>query len=246
MVLAPPLLRVSAVSLNKGKAVLKDVSCELERGEILVLLGRSGSGKSSLLRCLNRLETIDEGEIFLTGRNVSEIHSVDLRRKVGMVFQTPGLLPGTVRENIKMGPHLQNQSLDESECENLLQKVGLQKEFLGRSADSLSVGEQQRVALGQALANRPEILLLDEPTSALDPTAVLTVEHLIKSIHQELESGTIFVTHSVEQALRFNAETMVLMDGKILAKGNINELINLTTNITLQKFFQGKLDQENR
>ncbi|MEE2986576.1 MAG: ATP-binding cassette domain-containing protein, partial [Nitrospinota bacterium] len=115
MVLASPLLRVFGVSLNKGKAVLKDVSCKLERGEILVLLGPSGSGKSSLLRCLNRLETIDEGEIFLTGRNVSEIHSVDLRRKVGMVFQTPILLPGTVRENIKMGPHLQNKFLDESE-----------------------------------------------------------------------------------------------------------------------------------
>ena len=243
---ANPLLKVSNISFARGKAVLKNVSFELGRGEMLTLLGPSGSGKTSLLRCLNRLESIDRGEIFLDGRNTAALPAVELRRRIGMLFQTPALLPLTVKENIRVGPQLKKQTLDDDECLSLVAKVGLGKEFLDRKADALSIGEQQRVALAQALANRPDVLLLDEPTSALDPTAALTVENLIKSVHEELGRGTILVTHNVGQALRFNTQTLVLMNGEILARGNIQKLMNSPGDETLQKFFQGKLENGSR
>lgn len=237
-----PLLRVSNIFLAKDKPILNGVSFELKFGEILVALGPSGAGKSSLLRCLNRLETIDSGEIFLDGRETRTIGTVELRRRVGMVFQTPALTPMTVREIVRMGPDLRGQTLAEDECEFLIREVGLGTDFLNRPAETLSVGERQRLAFAQTLANRPEVLLLDEPTSALDQTAVLKIENLIKTIHQDLKTGTLLVTHNVHQALRFNAQTLVMVDGKIVAQGNIQDLTRDAGNETAQKFFRGELD----
>ncbi len=122
--------------------------------------------------------------------------------------------------------------------------MGLGKEYSNRDADALSVGERQRVGLAQVLANEPEILLLDEPTSALDPTAVLTVETLIQSLHQQLNTVTVLVTHNLEQAKRFNARTLVLIDGEVFAEGNIHELMKSEKNPLLTKFFQGRMDQD--
>lgn len=236
------LLKVSGLSLNKGRDILKDVSFSLRRGEILTVLGPSGSGKTSLLRCLNRLESISCGEIQLDGQNAATLPAVELRRRIGLVFQVPALLPLTVRENISIGPQLRNATLDEVECASLIARVGLRNEFLDRKADALSIGEQQRAALAQVLANRPDVLLLDEPTSALDPTAVLTIENLIKSVHEALQTATLLVTHNVEQALRFNTQTLVLMDGEVLAQGNIRDLMDSPVSDTLKKFFQGNLE----
>ncbi|MFQ5717199.1 MAG: ATP-binding cassette domain-containing protein, partial [Nitrospinales bacterium] len=161
------LLQVSNISLTKGKSILKNVSCEVRGGEILTVLGPSGSGKSSLLRCLNRLESIDQGKIFLNGVETRQIKTQELRRRVGMLFQTPSLLPLTVAENLRMGPKLRKETMDEPAYRLLLEKVGLKMEFLDRNVETLSVGERQRAALAQVLANHPEALLLDEPTSAL-------------------------------------------------------------------------------
>lgn len=237
-----PLLKVCGISLSKERKILQDISFEVGEGEILMVLGPSGSGKTSLLRCLNRLETIESGEIFFRGRETRVLPVADLRRQLGMVFQAPALLPITVEENLQVGPRLQNKEMEAGEIEALMERVGLEKNFLERQVESLSVGEQQRVALAQALANRPSVLLLDEPTSALDPTAVLKIEELVKTIHLELKTATLFVTHNVGQAVRFDAQTLVLLDGKIIARGNIRELMDSRDNETLQKFFSGKLD----
>lgn len=230
-------LQVSNISLNKEKTILKGISFEVHGGEILTILGPSGSGKSSLLRCLNRLESIDHGEIFLNGSETRTIETVELRRRMGMVFQTPALMPLTVKKNLMLGPKLQKQTMDEPECDGLLEQVGLEKEFLGRDVERLSVGERQRVALAQVLANHPEVLLLDEPTSALDPPAVLKIEELIKTIHHDLNTITLLVTHNVEQALRFDAQTIVLVNGEVMARGNIRDLMDHPDSATLKKFF---------
>ena len=231
------------MSLRKGKEILKQVSFAAASGELVLILGPSGSGKSSLLRCLNRLETIAEGSIFLNGQDTLNIKTVELRRRIGMVFQKSALLPLTVKQNIAVGPNLHKISFADEECESLVQKVGLSLDYLDRPIETLSVGEQQRVALAQALANRPEVLMLDEPTSALDPTAVLTIERLIQSIHRDLKTAILWVTHDVAQAVRLDAKTLILIDGEILANGNIRELMADNQNQTLQQFFRGTLDK---
>lgn len=238
------MLRVSNLSLTLDKAILKDVSFEVKPGEMLTVLGPSGAGKSSLLRCLNRLNPADSGEVFLNGSEVRSMDVIDLRRRMGMVFQTPALIPDTVKANVGLGPALRHQTVSDDEIQGLLQQVGLNSIFMTRQADTLSVGEQQRVAFAQVLANKPDVLLLDEPTSALDPTAALTIENLIKDIHSRLHTATVLVTHDIPQAIRFNTQTLVMVDGAVLAQGNIRDLMNDTGNGTLQKFFKGELTPE--
>ncbi len=238
------MLTVSNISFSRENPILKSVTFELARGEILVVLGPSGSGKTSLLRCLNRLESIDAGEIFLNETNIETLPVMELRRKIGLVFQTPALIPDTVKENIGVGSALAGDDFSDTACHSLLARVGLGNEYFHRNADSLSVGERQRVALAQVLANEPDVLLLDEPTSALDPTAILTVETLIQSLHRELNTATVLVTHNLEQAKRFNARTLVLIDGEVFAEGNIRELMESEKNPLLIKFFEGRMDQD--
>lgn len=238
------VLNVANISLAREKPVLRNVSFELARGEILVVLGPSGSGKTSLLRCLNRLESVDSGRVLLDGKDTRDLPAMELRRRVGLVFQTPALIPGTVEENVRAGPRLAGEDLAKDACLSLLGRVGLADRYLGRSAETLSVGERQRVALAQVLANAPEVLLLDEPTSALDPTAVLTVETLIQSLHRELNTATVIVTHNLDQARRFGARTLVLDDGKVLGVGPFGELMRSDRDSTLMKFFEGRMDRD--
>jgi UDP-glucose/iron transport system ATP-binding protein len=234
------MLRVSNLSLTRDQAILRDLSFEVQPGQMLTVLGPSGAGKSSLLRCLNRLDTPDSGEVFLNGTEVKSLDILDVRRRMGMVFQTPALIPDTVQANVALGPSLRQKTVSESEIQNLLEQVGLNSGFMTRQVETLSVGEQQRVAFAQVLANQPDVLLLDEPTSALDPTAALTIENLIKDIHSRLHTATVLVTHDIPQAIRFNTETLVIVGGSVLARGNIQDLVNDTGNTTLQKFFTGQ------
>ncbi len=235
------MLRVSHLSLTKDKPILKDLSFEVQPGEMLTVLGPSGAGKSSLLRCLNRLNPADSGEVFLNGTEVRSLDILDLRRRMGMVFQSPALIPDTVQANVALGPFLRHETVSDNAVQELLKQVGLNSDFMARQVETLSVGEQQRVAFAQVLANKPDVLLLDEPTSALDPTAALTIENLIKDIHSRLHTATVLVTHDIPQALRFNTDTLVMVDGAVLARGNIQDLVNNTANATLQNFFKGEL-----
>jgi UDP-glucose/iron transport system ATP-binding protein len=234
------MLRVSHLSLTKGKPILKDLSFEVKPGQMLTVLGPSGAGKSSLLRCLNRLDPADSGEVFLNGTEVRSMDILELRRRMGMVFQTPALIPDTVRVNVALGPSLRHETVSASEIQELLKQVGLPADLMARQVETLSVGEQQRVAFAQVLANQPDVLLLDEPTSALDPTAALTIENLIADIHSRLHTATVLVTHDIPQAIRFNTQTLVIVCGAVLARGNIQDLVNDIGNATLQKFFTGQ------
>ncbi|MGP0630246.1 ABC transporter ATP-binding protein [Nitrospina sp. 32_T5] len=235
------MLQVRELSVARGRPILNGVSFDVEKGEMLVVLGPSGSGKSMLLRCLNRLEPFDSGTVRLNGEETARMNVLDLRRRMGMVFQAPGLLPFRVRDNIALGPGLRGEVMEDAQCEHLLNQVGLSKSYLTRQAETLSGGEQQRVALAQMLANGPELLLMDEPTSALDPTAALTIENLIKHINRDLGIAAVWVTHDVPQALRFDAMTMVLIEGRIIAHGNIQELMNDRKDERLRQFFEGRL-----
>jgi putative ABC transport system ATP-binding protein len=236
------MLTVENISLVKEKHILKNVSFELARGEILVLLGPSGAGKTSLLRCLNRLDSLDSGNVFLDGTDTRALPVTELRRRIGLIFQAPALIPGTVKKNVCAGPRLAGRDISDEACRSLLSQVGLKSEYCGRNVEILSLGERQRVALAQVLANEPDILLLDEPTSALDPTATLVVEALIQSLHNKLNTAMVLVTHNLEQAKRFNAHTLVLADGEVLAEGNIRKLMESNANPKLIQFFEGRME----
>ncbi len=198
-----------------GRPVLNGVNLSVREGEKLVLVGPSGSGKSTLVRCINRLIDADSGEILFRGRSIRDMDPIELRRRVGVVFQLQAVFPGSVRDNVSYG--LRIMGLPEAEIEEKvrlsMKDAGLPPDFLDKDAEKLSGGEQQRVAIARALALNPEVLLLDEPTSALDPKAAAVVEKTIENLVTRKNLTAIWVTHGREQALRVADRVAVLSDG---------------------------------
>ena len=205
--------------------IVDDISVEVRPGEVLAIVGPSGSGKSSLLRLLNRLDEPTSGTVFLQNVNYREIPPRELRRKVGMVTQRPFLFPGTVYENVSFGPRQRGEEFSEPQAEELLTRVGLGG-YGGRDVTNLSGGEAQRVSLARALANSPILLLLDEPTSALDEEAKAGVESLIRDIIRETHLTCVVVTHDTAQAARMATRVMKLQGGRVTGIGTVNEVLH--------------------
>ncbi|NKQ37604.1 MAG: phosphate ABC transporter ATP-binding protein, partial [Chloroflexi bacterium] len=211
-----PRFQVQNLSLKRnGRPVLRDVNMVVAVGEIVCLLGPSGSGKSSLLRCLNRLIEPPPQTIFLNGQDITTIDVLTLRRRVGMVFQKPALFPGTVAENIAYGPQLDGRILTSDEIIELLALADLPPDYAQRPTSELSGGEAQRVSIARTLSNHPDSLLLDEPTSALDPAARRHVRETIEKLRQELGLTVIWVTHYMEEVLEVADRVYLLLDGRI-------------------------------
>ena len=207
------LFELHGVTASRGdRRVLHDVSLDIPDGAT-ALLGPSGSGKSSLLRLLNRLADPDEGTIAFEGRDVRELDVLDLRRRAVLVPQLPAPLPGTVADNVRFGPSLCDRDADVEHC---LTRAGLDPSYAGREAGELSVGEQQRVMLARALALEPDVLLLDEPTSALDETAREGVERTLAEL-AEAGVAMVLVTHDRGQAERITSRVVELQDGRVVA-----------------------------
>lgn len=196
---------------RNGRTVLANVSVELDEGAT-ALVGPSGAGKSTLLRLLNRLADPDIGTVRYRGRDVRDYDVLDLRREVGLVAQLPALLPGAVAENVSYGPALRGQGCD---VERSLELAGLDRAFAERSAQELSVGEQQRVMLARALAMEPSVLLLDEPTAALDQQSRDAVERTLLDLRARLSVALIIVTHDQSQAARLADRIVELEHGRI-------------------------------
>jgi len=223
----PPGTVLRAEGLSRvvpGKAIVSDVSFEVGRGEVLGIVGASGSGKSSLLRLLNRLDEPTTGTVYLDGKDYRQIPPRELRRRVGMVTQRPFLFPGDVASNLRFGPAQRGESLTDEEVWKLLEQVGLPG-FASHEVSVLSGGEQQRVSLARTLANRPEVLLLDEPTSALDEQSKAGIEELIAAMARDHGLACILVTHDRDQARR-NCHRVVLLEaGRVLQSGPVMEVL---------------------
>jgi len=228
--------------------VLKGISTEVEKGEVVAIIGPSGSGKSTFLRCLNLMEVPTSGEIFfkdtlVNDANMKEAHIDNMRENIGMVFQQFNLFPHlTVLQNITLAP-MKRKNLKEAEAnqlaEDLLEKVGL-LEKKDAYPNSLSGGQQQRVAIARALAMNPEVMLFDEPTSALDPEMVKEVLQVIQGL-VESEMTIVIVTHEMNFAKRAASRVIFIDDGNIVEEGTPEEIFNHPQNERTQKF----LDQIN-
>ena len=213
------VLRTEHLGRRVGeKWIVNDVSLSVHRGELFGLVGASGSGKSSLLRLLNRLDEPTSGTVFLEDQDYRQIPPRELRRRIGMVTQRPFLFPGDVASNVRFGPAQRGEVLSDAEIASLLERVGLAG-FAGRKVANLSGGEQQRVSLARALANRPGILLLDEPTSALDEQSKGEVEALMCSLVRSNGYTFVLVTHDREQARRVCDRVGMIEAGRLVREG---------------------------
>src|ERR1700675_2214115 len=205
----PLILRAEHLGRTvNGKILVQDANFELHKGEVLAIVGPSGSGKRSLLRLLNRLDEPTSGAVYVEATDYRQIPPRELRRKLGMVNQRPYLFPGTVEQNLRFGPQQRGESLSQDSIDQLLTRVGL-KGYASRNIANLSGGEAQRVSVARTLANSPLALLLDEPTSALDDAAKLEVEYAIQRVVRDQGLTCVIVTHDVAQALRLAGRALV-------------------------------------
>ncbi|MGA3054725.1 MAG: ATP-binding cassette domain-containing protein [Candidatus Korobacteraceae bacterium] len=219
------VLRTEHLGRSVGDiSVVTDISLDVYHGEMLGIVGPSGSGKSSLLRLLNRLDEPTSGTVFFDGQDYRQFSPRELRRRVGMVTQRPFLFPGNVAGNIRFGPLQRGEVVADEDIARLLERVGLSG-FAGREVANLSGGEQQRVSLARALANHPEILLLDEPTSALDEQAKTGVEQLICSLVKDTSLTCVMVTHDRDQARRMCDRVALLEAGRLIQYGKPAEVL---------------------
>jgi osmoprotectant transport system ATP-binding protein len=202
-----------------NREVLRGISLRIEPGETAVLLGRSGSGKTSLLRCANGLITPQQGEVLFEGQPLNTLDLVKTRRRIGYVIQESGLFPHfTVARNVGLVPTLENwePARIQGRVAELLQIVGLDPaEFSSRYPRQLSGGQRQRVGIARALAADPALLLLDEPFGALDPITRLDLQNLLRDLRNRLHKTTLFVTHDVREALRIGTRIVLIRDGRI-------------------------------
>ena len=207
-----------------GKLLTNDISVRIEVGEVLAVIGPSGSGKSSFLRLLNRLDEPSGGSVLLNGQDYKELEPEELRRRVGMVMQTPYLFPGTVADNVSYGPRQRGEAFVDAQIAAVLQRVGLSG-FQQHDVSNLSGGEAQRVSIARTLANAPEIILLDEPTSALDENSARDVEDLVLDVIRERQMTCVIVTHNNDQARRLADRTMIIAGGRSVAIGPTTEVL---------------------
>ena len=222
------IIRVVDVNFFYGQfRALTDIAMDFEKNRVTALIGPSGCGKSTLLRLLNRMnDLIDgcrvEGQVIFEGRNIyaPEVDPVEVRRRIGMVFQKPNPFPKTIFDNITYGPRLQGVR-KRSDLEALVEASLRQsvlwdevKDILNRSAMTLSGGQQQRLCIARALAMKPDVLLMDEPTSALDPISTAKIEELIDELKENYT--IIIVTHNMQQAARVSEMTGFFYLGKLI------------------------------
>lgn len=223
--------------------VIENLNLKIHKGEIVVLIGESGCGKTTTLRMINRLNEPTGGTIFINGEDYKKISKIELRRQLGYVIQKVGLMPHlTVGKNIEMIPELigWDKETRKARAFELLNTVDLPpEEYYNRYPHELSGGQQQRVGVARALAVNPDIILMDEPFSALDPVTREQLQKELLRLQDELEKTIVFVTHDMDEALKIGDRIAVMKDGKILQYDSPEEILKNPANEFVE-YFVGK------
>ena len=205
--------------LENSRELLFDINLTIAPGEVFMLLGRSGSGKTTSLKLINRLLTPTEGEVRVEGIPTTRWDPIALRRKIGYAIQDVGLFPHyTVEQNIALVPKLEHWPKEKiaERVREVMSLVDLPLDFLSRYPDQLSGGQRQRVGLARALAANPPILLMDEPFGALDPLSRAQLQKEFQQLQRSLKKTVVFVTHDVGEALLLGDRIALLQDGRLL------------------------------
>lgn len=228
--------RHAGYRLPNGHVLLRDLNLVVQRGETLVLLGRSGAGKSTALKLINRMLEPTEGVVLVDGRSTLEGDPIELRRGIGYVIQEVGLFPHfTVEQNISLVPRLERwpEERVRARVSELLQLVGLsESEFLHRYPHQLSGGQRQRVGVARALAADPPILLMDEPFGALDPLTRAEVQAEFQDLQRRLKKTIVIVTHHVAEALLLGHHIGVIDAGALVGLHTPKDFMEATEPVT--------------
>lgn len=248
-----PVLQIENISISyePGRYAVKDVSASIKRNAITAIMGPSGCGKSTLLRAMNRLHELypnitTTGDVKLNGESIFPMSVIDLRRKIGMVFQRPNPFPNmTIYENVVAGFSLNGIRLKKDERDEIVEKALKNvtlwdevKEFLFRKGTFLSGGQQQRLCVARAIAFNPEVLLMDEPTSALDPVATAKIEDLLGELKNQYT--LVLVTHNMSQAARISDDSMFMYMGELVESGRTETLFTNPRDPRTEAYLTGK------
>lgn len=221
-----------------GRALLNDFSLEIRRGETVGLLGRTGSGKTTILKLINGLLTPSQGTVLVEGRSTSEWDVIRLRRHIGYVIQETGLFPHfTVERNVGLVPRLEgwDPARVKERVNEMLELVGLNPaQFRSRYPHQLSGGQRQRVGVARALAGDPPILLMDEPFGALDPLTRAQTQREFLALKDRVKKTTVFVTHDLREALLLGSRIALIEEGKLVGVYSPAEFLQSTEPVVRQ------------
>ncbi|MEO1640155.1 MAG: phosphate ABC transporter ATP-binding protein PstB [Pseudomonadota bacterium] len=247
-------ITAKAVQVYYGEThAIKDVDVNIDDKTVTAFIGPSGCGKSTFLRCINRMnDTIDvarvEGEILLDGEDIydAKVDPVQLRAKVGMVFQKPNPFPKSIYDNVAYGPKIHGLARNKAELDEIveksLRKAALwdeAKDRLNAPGTGLSGGQQQRLCIARAIATAPEVLLMDEPCSALDPIATAQVEELIDELRQSY--SVVIVTHSMQQAARVSQKTAFFHLGNLVEFDETDKIFTNPSDSRTESYISGRI-----
>jgi phosphate transport system ATP-binding protein len=248
-----PILKVRdlSISYEAGKFAVKDINADIESKAITAIMGPSGCGKSTLLRAFNRMHELypdirTEGTILLDEMDIMKMSTIELRRKVGMVFQRPNPFPTmNIYENVIAGYKLNGIKLKRSERDDIVEKALTEvtlwdevKDSLFKKGTFLSGGQQQRLCIARALAFNPEVLLLDEPTSALDPISTARIEDLLVNFKKDYT--ILLVTHNMSQAARISDNSMFMYLGELVEYGKTDTMFTNPKDSRTEGYLTGK------
>lgn len=224
---------VTKVYPKSKTPAVEDINIKIKKGDFCCFIGTSGSGKTTLMRMINRMNSITKGDVYIEGKNVKDFNPVSLRRHIGYVIQSNGLMPHmTIRDNIILVPKLLKwpQAKLDAKAKELIKLAELPESYMDRYPSELSGGQQQRIGVVRALAADQNLILMDEPFGALDPITRENLQDLVQRLQTKFGKTIVFVTHDMDEALKLATQIVVLHDGHKIQEGTPDDILQHPAN----------------